>query len=68
MEQKVRTKGKTFKSELDSFLSVRHECAHTGLSTVQVTSSELQNYADLIETVAESMVELLEKRLSEPPF
>jgi hypothetical protein len=68
LEAKVRKRGRTFQTELDSFLSVRHECAHSGVSAVQVTSSELQGYGDLIEAVAESMVELMEDRLAQPPF
>ena len=49
---------------LDTFLLLRHECAHTGTASTVPTPSEIRGFCDLLETIAASTVKVLEDHLS----
>jgi hypothetical protein len=49
----------TITTRLDSFLAVRNECAHSGIPTAIPTASEVKDYCDLLEEVADGMVSVL---------
>jgi len=51
-------------TSLDSFLLLRHECAHTGTASTVPTPSEIRAYADLLEKIAVALVDVLEEHVA----
>jgi hypothetical protein len=49
---------------LDSFLSLRHECAHTGTASTVPTASEIRDFCDLLESIASGIVKVLEDHVA----
>lgn len=58
------TSAGVLKTELDSFVSLRHECAHTGTATTVSTPSEIRGFCDLLERLADAIVRVLEDYLA----
>lgn len=46
-------------TRLRSFISVRNECAHTGSSKIDLTTSDVRSYRELIELVANGVASVL---------
>ncbi len=53
---------------LGSFIQVRNECAHTGASTINLTTTDVTGYCDLIDEVATGVVNTLRATLTKPPY
>ncbi|HYW43994.1 MAG TPA: HEPN domain-containing protein [Bryobacteraceae bacterium] len=53
---------------LRSFIEVRNECAHTGSSSKVPTTSDIQDYCDLVEQTANGIVLVLQTVLARAPF
>jgi hypothetical protein len=53
---------------LGSFIQVRNECAHTGATTLSLTTTDLTGYCDLIDEVATGVVSTLRDTLTKPPY
>ncbi|WP_342750603.1 HEPN domain-containing protein [Termitidicoccus mucosus] len=54
----------SLKSDLDLFISVRNECAHTGRVVSSPSNSVILDYCELIDDVCCRIIELLESHLS----
>jgi hypothetical protein len=50
----------SLQTALDSFLALRHECAHTGTASTVPTASELRGFCDLLGTITSALVKVLE--------
>jgi hypothetical protein len=50
----------TLKTRLDNFLLLRHECAHSGMSTTIPTPSEIRDICILLDKIAGAIVDVLE--------
>jgi hypothetical protein len=53
---------------LRSFMEVRNECAHTGSSSKVPTTSDIQDYCDLVEQTATGAVLVLQAVLARDPL
>ena len=53
---------------LGSFIQVRNECAHTGATTINITTTDVTGYCDLIDDVATGVVNTLRATLTKPPY
>ena len=51
-------------SEIDLFMSARNECAHTGIISTSPGSGVIRSYILTIDHVAETVVQILEDRLT----
>jgi|SRR5581483_1605971 len=58
------TSAGALQTQLDSFLLVRHECAHTGTARSVPTPSEIREYCDLLERIANAILEVLDDHVS----
>ncbi len=58
----------SLKLSLASFIEVRNECAHTGTALNVPSSNDLVRYCDMLHEIATAFVNVLEKRMSEPPL
>jgi RiboL-PSP-HEPN len=55
----VRRSHNTIHAQLDSFIAVRNECAHSGIPTSIPTPSEVSGYCDLLEAVGDGITSAL---------
>jgi hypothetical protein len=55
---------KTLKIQLDSFLLLRHECAHTGTVSSVPTPDDIRGFIDLFGLIGDSIVTVLEDHLA----
>jgi hypothetical protein len=62
--QKAGRSPETLKIQLDSFLSLRHECAHTGTVSSVPTPGDIRGFIDLVGLIGTSIVEALEDHLA----
>jgi hypothetical protein len=53
---------------LRSFMEIRNECAHTGSSSKVPTTSDIQDYCDLVEQTASGTEIVLQAVLAKAPF
>ena len=51
------------RTQLKSFVALRHECAHTGSATTIPTTVEIREFCDMLATLAEGIVRVLENHL-----
>jgi hypothetical protein len=54
----------TFSAELKLFMKVRNECAHSGNLTSAITPNDVINYCDLVDELAQRIVEVLTDHLA----
>lgn len=64
----MRTTQNTLVITLESFMKVRHECAHTGSATIMPTTSDVLGYCDLIEQLGTGIVVVFQDTLGKPPY
>ena len=64
----MNTTQNTLVISLESFMKVRHECAHTGSATIMPTTSDVQGYSDLIEQLGTGIVTVFQDALGKPPY
>jgi hypothetical protein len=50
--------------ELDSFLLLRHECAHTGTASIVPTPSEIRGFCDMLGLIGDAIVKVLGSHLA----
>jgi hypothetical protein len=53
---------------LESFIRVRNECAHTGATSIKLTTTDLTGYCDLIDEVGGGVVSTLLATLNRAPY
>lgn len=58
----------TMENQLDSFLAVRNECAHTGRATVIPTPGDIRGFAMLFAKLSRGIVSILEDHLASTEF
>jgi hypothetical protein len=58
----------TLKLNLESFLAVRNECAHTGTATTIPTPGDLRDHCAFFKVFSQGIVEVLVKHLASPAF
>jgi hypothetical protein len=58
----------TMQTQLDSFVAVRNECAHTGRATTIPTPSDIRGYAGFLSSLGRGIVYTLEDHLVSPEF
>jgi hypothetical protein len=63
-KQKVTTSPLALQTRLDSFVLLRHECAHTGTANTVPTPSELREFCDLLDAIADAIVSVLEDHVA----
>jgi hypothetical protein len=51
------------RTQLKSFVALRHECAHTGSASTIPTTVEIREFCDMLATLAEGIVRVLENHL-----
>ncbi len=49
----------TISTELESFMAIRNECAHTGRANAPVTAVDVQSHCNLLEELAGGIVSVL---------
>lgn len=64
----MNTTQNTLVLSLDSFMKVRHECAHTGSAKIMPTTTDVTAYCALIEKVGTGMVAVFQNLLAAPPY
>ncbi len=64
----MNTTQNTLVISLESFMKVRHECAHTGSATIMPTTTNVQAYCDLIEQIGTGIVTVFQDTLGKPPY
>jgi hypothetical protein len=64
----MNTTQNTLVISLESFMQVRHECAHTGSAKIMPTTTSVQAYCDLIEQLGTGIVAVFQNTLSKPPY
>lgn len=58
----------TMEAQLESFLAVRNECAHTGRATAIPTPSDIRGHANFLSSLARGIVYTLEDHLASAEF
>lgn len=51
---------------LESFVLIRNECAHTGTAHQIPTPSDIEGYCDIVEQIAQGVLNVLEEYLEDP--
>jgi hypothetical protein len=64
----MNTTQNTLVISLESFMKVRHECAHTGFAKIMPTTTDVQGYCDLIEQLGTGIVTVFQDTLGKPPY
>jgi hypothetical protein len=64
----MNTTQNTLVISLDSFMKVRHECAHTGSAKIMPTTTDVTSYCALIERLGTGMVDVFQDILGKPPY
>lgn len=64
----MNTTQNTLVLSLESFMKVRHECAHTGYAKIMPTTTDVQGYCDLIEQIGTGIVAVFQDTLGKPPY
>ena len=64
----MKTTQNTLVISLESFMKVRHECAHTGSAKIMPTTTDVQGYCDLIEQLGTGIVAVFQDMLAKPPY
>jgi hypothetical protein len=64
----MNTTQNTLVISLESFMKVRHECAHTGFAKIMPTTTDVQGYCDLIEQLGTGVVTVFQDTLGKPPY
>jgi hypothetical protein len=64
----MNTTQNTLVISLESFMEVRHECAHTGSAKIMPATSDVQAYCDLIEQIGKGIVAVFQNALSTSPY
>jgi len=64
----MKTTPNTLVISLDSFMKVRHECAHTGSAKIMPTTTDVTGYCALIERLGTGMVNVFQNVLGKPPY
>jgi RiboL-PSP-HEPN len=64
----MKTTPNTLVISLDSFMKVRHECAHTGSAKIMPTTTDVTAYCALIERLGTGMVDVFQDILGKPPY
>jgi hypothetical protein len=59
LSRHVQRTHSTIHAQLDSFIAVRNECAHSGIPTAIPTPSEVSGYCDLLEAVGNGITSVL---------
>jgi hypothetical protein len=68
LSSKTKISEKTMEAQLESFLAVRNECAHTGRATAIPTPSGIRGYANFLSSLARGIVYALEDHLASSEF
>jgi len=61
IERKSGRSASILKLQLDSFLYLRNECAHTGTAKIIPTTNDIRQFAVVLETLADAITEILEE-------
>jgi hypothetical protein len=64
----MNTTQNTLVLSLDSFMKVRHECAHTGSAKIMPTTTDVTSYCALIERLGTGIVSVFQDLLGKPPY
>lgn len=54
----------TLKLELQSFMSLRHECAHSGIAITIPLPSDIRQFCDMLDLIGSAIVQVLEDYLA----
>jgi hypothetical protein len=65
---KTGTSEQTLETQLESFLAVRNECAHTGKATVIPTPGDIRGYTAFFAKLSRGIVNILEDHLASTEF
>ena len=64
----MNTTQNTLVLRLKSFLEIRNECAHTGITKITLTTSDVQTFCDLLEQMGTGIIAVLQATLNQPPY
>jgi RiboL-PSP-HEPN len=65
---KTKISQQRMEAQLESFLAVRNECAHTGRATAIPTPSDIRGHANFLSSLARGIVYALEDHLASAEF